>query len=124
MKVHNFAMACGLTLTVSACGGGTPPSESPAEAAVRAAEVGGAADNPKAALHLKYARDQVDAAKKLIDEEEYEKASALLSRAEVDAELALALSRVENARAEAQAALTDVDELKKKQAEAASEGTE
>jgi hypothetical protein len=118
MKVHKVAMACGLLLSLSACGGGTPPSESPAEAAVRAAEVGGAADNPKAALHLKYARDNVDAAKKLISEEEFEQAAALLSRAEADAELALALARVENARAEAQAALTDVEELKKKQAEA------
>jgi hypothetical protein len=117
MKVHNFAMACGLVLSLTACGGGTPPSESAAQAAVRAAEVGGAADNPTAALHLKYARDQVDTAKKLIDEEDYEKASALLARAEADAELALALSRVENARAEAQSALDDVEELKRKQAE-------
>jgi hypothetical protein len=118
MKVQKLAMACGLLLSLSACGGGTPPSESAAEAAVRAAEVGGAADNPKAALHLKYARDQVDSAKKLIDEEEYDKAAALLARAEADAELALALSRVENARAEAQAALNDVEELKRKQTEA------
>jgi hypothetical protein len=120
MKLHKLAMACGLLFTLSACGGGTLPQDNltSAEAAVRAAEVGGAADNPKAALHLKYARDQVAEAKKLIEEEEFERADALLNRAEADGDLALALSRVENARAEAKAALDEVEALKKKQAEA------
>jgi hypothetical protein len=119
MKVQNLAIACGVVLALSACGGGTLPRDqlTSAESAVRAAEVGGAADNPKAALHLKYARDQVAEAKRLIDEEDFEAAEPLLARAEVDGELALALARVEAARAEAQAALSDVEELKKKQAE-------
>jgi hypothetical protein len=102
-----------------ACGGAAIPQEklTAAEAAVRAAEVGGAPDNPKAALHLKYARDQIVEAKKYIEEEENEVAAVLLDRAEVDAELALALARVENARAEAAAALQEVQKLKQQQSE-------
>lgn len=96
-----------------ACGGAAVPQEAltAAEAAARAAEVGGAQDNPKAALHLKYARDQINEAKKLIDEEENERAAALLARAAVDADLALALARVQGARSEAQAAIDEVKEL-------------
>ncbi|MEN9579382.1 MAG: hypothetical protein RJA70_2391 [Pseudomonadota bacterium] len=99
---------------VSACGGAAVPQDqlTAAEAAARAAEVGGAPNHPKAALHLKYARDQISEAKKLIEEDETELAAAKLERAAVDAELALALSRVENARAEARAALEEVEELK------------
>lgn len=123
MKLHNLAIACGFLVALSACGGGAMPQDglTSAEAAVRAAEVGGASDNPKAALHLKYARDQVAEAKKLIEEEEFERAAALLDRAEADGELALALARVENAKAEAQAALDEVQELKRKQTEASGE---
>ncbi len=102
-----------------ACGGAAIPQDklTSAEAAVRAAEVGGAPENPKAALHLKYARDQIAEAKKYIEEEENEVAAALLDRAGVDAELALALARVENARAEAAAALQEVNKLKERQSE-------
>ncbi len=103
-----------------ACGGAAIPLDklTSAEAAVRAAEVGGAPENPKAALHLKYARDQIAEAKKYIEQEENEVAAALLDRAGVDAELALALARVENARAEAAAALQEVQKLKERQADA------
>jgi hypothetical protein len=100
------------------CGGAAVPQDqlSSAEAAARAAEVGGAPNNPKAALHLKYARDQISEAKKLIEEDENERAAAVLSRAEMDAELALALARVDQARAEAQAAIDEVKELRAAQA--------
>jgi hypothetical protein len=127
MKLHHHApmkpAACcvGLALLASACGGGALPQDklTAAKAAVRAAEVGGAADNPKAALHLKYARDNIAEASELIEEEEHDLAAALLDRAEVDAELALALARVQSARNEAQAALDEVKELKRKQAQTA-----
>ncbi len=76
--------------------------------------MGGAADNPQAALHLKYARDQIAEAQKLIEEDENEAAAALLSRAEIDAELALALSRVEEAKAEAAAARQEIKEMQRK----------
>jgi hypothetical protein len=105
--------------SVLGCGGAAIPQDrlTAAEAAVRAAEVGGAPENPKAALHLKYARDQIAEAKKLIEDDENEKAGALLDRANVDAELALSLARVENARAEAKAALDEVKELRERQSQ-------
>lgn len=111
------AVSVVLALVATACGGAAVPQDklTAAEAAVRAAEVGGAPDNPKAALHLKYARDQIAEAKKLIEEDENERAAALLERAGVDAELALSLARVENARAEAQAALDEVKQLQERQ---------
>jgi hypothetical protein len=106
-----------MVVSTVACGGAAIPQDrlTAAEAAVRAAEVGGAPDNPKAALHLKYARDQIAEAKKLIEDDENEKAGGLLDRANVDAELALSLARVENARAEAKAALDEVKELRERQ---------
>lgn len=101
-------------LAASACGGAAVPQDklTAAQAAVRAAEVGGAADNPQAALHLKYARDQIAQAQKLIEDDENEAAAALLDRAWVDAELALQLSRVEEAKAEAAAARKEIQQLK------------
>ena len=103
-------------LALSACGGAAVPQDklTSAEASVRAAEVGGAADNPQAALHLKYARDQIAEAQKLIEDDENEAAAALLARAEIDAELALALSRVEEAKAEAAAARQEIKDMQRK----------
>lgn len=103
---------------LTGCGGAAVPQDklTTAQAAVRAAEVGGAGDNPQAALHLKYARDQIASAQKLIEDDENEAAAALLSRAELDAELALALARVEEAKAEARAARQEINELKRRQA--------
>ena len=117
MRRIGYAIGWGLVIGVTGCGGAAVPQDqlTAAEAAVRAAEVGGAPDNPKAALHLKYARDQIAEAKKLIEEDDNEKAAALLDRADVDAELALSLARVENARAEALAALEEVKELRDRQ---------
>lgn len=116
--IKPVALSAAVALFISACGGAALPQEklTAAKAAVRAAEVGGAADNPKAALHLKYARDNIAAASSLIEEEENELAAALLDRAEVDAELALELARVQAARDEAEQARQEVEELRKKQA--------
>lgn len=117
MRVWDLGKALAWICLTTACGGAAIPQENltSAEAALRAAEVGGALNDPKAALHLKYARDQVETAKKHIQDDEQGRARTLLKRAEIDAELALALARVESARAEARAALDEVNELKRKQ---------
>ena len=101
---------------VFACGGAPVPQErlTASEAAVRAAEAGGAPAIPKAALHLKQARDQIEQAKALIAEDENEHAEIVLQRAEVDAELALALAQEHAAQQEAQEALEQVQELRSK----------
>jgi hypothetical protein len=81
--------------------------------AIAAAEAVGAQDVPKAALHLQYAKEEEDAAKKLNDEHKEEQATSLLLRAQADAELALALSNQESERAEAKAALERLQSLQK-----------
>ena len=78
------------------------------EAAIRAAHETGSRDVPQAALHLKLAEEQLELAKKLIRNNENERASYVLSRAEADAELSLALSRAEGSKAKAGTALDNV----------------
>ena len=84
-----------------------------AQAAIRAAEEVGARSVPKAALHLKMAQDQLQTAKGLLADGEEEEASVVLARAEIDAELALALAKDANLRAQANEAMKKVDVLKK-----------
>ena len=78
------------------------------EAAIRAAHETGSRDVPQAALHLKLAEEQLEQAKRLIRNDEAERASYVLSRAEADAELAIVLSRVERSKAKAGTALDNV----------------
>jgi hypothetical protein len=81
------------------------------EAAVRAAEVGGAQNGPQSALHLKRAREQVDSGKSLIQEGENERADWVLRRAQSDADLALALAAEEARRKQAAAAKEELERL-------------
>ena len=59
----------GLAIGASACGGAAVPQEqlTAAQAAIRAAEVGGAPNDPQAALLVKKCQDGVVEAKKLIE---------------------------------------------------------
>jgi hypothetical protein len=97
------------------CGSAPPPHEliTNVTAAMRAAETAGAKDEPKAALHLKKAGEQLEEGKALAAEED-ERAERVLQRAEADADLALALAQEHSARVEADAAKEKVDKLQKK----------
>jgi Domain of unknown function (DUF4398) len=99
---------------VAACGGAPVPNDRvvSATAAVRGAEVGGANNNPQAALMLKHAKDGLAKAKALIADGDNEHADWVLRRAEADANLALYLSREASAKAQAQAALDQVRALR------------
>ena len=102
-------------LFVAACGGSAPvPATAVTESksAIRAAEEVGAQNVPKAALHLKMARDQVATAEALISDGENEEAALVLDRAEVDAELAIALAREAGLRAQAAEARAKVQKLR------------
>jgi hypothetical protein len=107
-------MACGALL--AACGGAAVPQDAltAAEASVKGAEVGGAAENPKAALHLKLAKEQIEKAKKAIAEDENEEAKQWIDRAQADADLALALAKEAKARADAAEANDQLAKLKSK----------
>lgn len=105
---------------LSACGGSGPvPSteRTKALADVRAAEEVGAGQVPKAALHLKMARDQIATAERLIADEENEEAAMVLTRAQADAEVAIALAHENKLRQEAQEAQAKVELLKKEAGE-------
>lgn len=104
----------GLVL-LTGCGGAAVPQEplTAAKAAVAGAEVGGAASEPKAALHLKLAKEQVAQAEKLIEDGDNEEAARVIDRAQADADLALALAKQATARKEAQDTKEQLDRLKK-----------
>lgn len=103
-----------LAALATACGSGPKPEAQAAKSksAVSAAEAVGAQSYPKAALHLKMAKDQIGTADRLMADGDNEEADLVLQRAEADAELALALAREEKQRAEAREALKKVEELK------------
>jgi hypothetical protein len=105
--------ALGLLLALG-CGGGSslPPARvTETQSAISAAEAVGATNNPRAALHLKLARDQMKGAESLIREGDEDEAKLMLDRARVDAELALVLTRGAEQRAEAMKALEQVRNL-------------
>lgn len=99
-----------------ACGGAAVPQETltAAQASVKGAEVGGAAEDPKAQLHLKLANEQIEKAKKLIEDGKNEEAARMIDRAQVDADLALVLAQESKAAGEARDADEQLGKLKKK----------
>jgi hypothetical protein len=98
------------------CGGAAVPQEqlSSAQAALKGAEVAGAAEDPKASLHLKLAREQIEKAKALIADNDNEEAARVVDRAQADADLALVLAREARAKREATEAREQVEELKRR----------
>jgi hypothetical protein len=95
MNTIKTSLAIGITALGLGCAGGTLPQEqlSSAEASVRAAQELGAQNVPRAELHLRLAKDQVERARKLAEDGDEERAAAQLERARADAELAVALAR-------------------------------
>lgn len=75
------------------------------QSADRAANELGAQNNPRAQLHLKLAEEQLKQANTAMEHDDNRSASRLLARAKADAELAIALTREENANMEASKAI-------------------
>lgn len=84
---------------LAACASHPPPTEHLAAsiAAVRGAETAGAAEVPRAALHLKLAEEQNEQAREMLGHDN-ERADAMAIRAYNDAELALALTRAAHSK--------------------------
>jgi hypothetical protein len=104
------------TASAVACGGAAVPQETltAAQASVKGAEVGGANEDPKAQLHLKLANEQIDKAKKLIEDGKNEEAARMIDRAQADADLALVLAQEAKAMGDAKDADDQLGKLKKK----------
>lgn len=96
---------------VSACASSPPMRTEQSTSGIRAAEEVGAAKVPQAALHLQLAKEELERARKLAADGDREQGASMLLRAQADAELALALSRENTERAEANAAVTSVRKL-------------
>ncbi len=113
------SLALVLVLTALGCGGAPRPEAriASSQGAIRGAEEAGAQGVPQATLHLKLAEEQRTQALELVKQGENHRAELLLARAEADAELALALSREATAKAEAQKAAEDVEELQRRSAQ-------
>jgi hypothetical protein len=117
LRVPMLALS-GLALAaLTACATVQAPTErlAQSQASLRAADELGATEDPQAALYLKLAREQIDAAKVIIDEkddDQYARADALLERAAADAELAMELARSNDARLEADRIMQDVAALR------------
>ena len=79
---------------------------------IRAAEEVGASTVPQAALYLQMAREELDLAKELAAKDEGEQAASMLTRAEVDAQLAVTLSHGDAQRQEAEEAMMRVQQLR------------
>lgn len=104
-----------LLLSAGACASAGAPSSGKAEsssAAIRAAEEVGATHSPTAALHLQLAKEEYEHARTMTGSKDREWADRLLMRAQVDAELSLALARGENEKNEATQAIHQVKALK------------
>jgi hypothetical protein len=88
---------------LAACGSSPPPTAryASASASVRAAHEVGAEKVPDAQLHLQMAEDQLNQAKRMIQDGDNDKASWILSRAQADADLAVGLAREAQERAAA-----------------------
>lgn len=116
MKPYLIASAAFVSSLLFACGSVPAPTAKVAssEAAVRAAGELDANGVPSAQLHLKLAQDQLQAGKKLIEDGDNKRAEYVLTRAQADAELAVALAKETKLAKEAEAAQAKVRELQSK----------
>ncbi len=96
-----------------ACATSVPAEKGEASsAAIRAAEEVGAKHSPDSALYLQLAKEEFGQARALTDQKNKDRAERLLLRAQVDAELSLALARSESEKSEALGAIEKVKTLK------------
>ena len=104
-----------LSSSLVACGSSIPPPSdkmASAEAASRSARELGADKDPKAALHLRLAQEQIDQAKKLMADGDNKRADLVLQRASSDAELSVMLAKETAATTEATKAKEKVNAMK------------
>jgi len=107
-----FAMAAATAAIAVGCASSPPLRTEASTSGIRAAEEVGATKVPQASLHLQLAKEELENAKALAAHDQKERAVSMLSRAEVDAELAVALSREDAEKAEARSAVDRVRQLR------------
>jgi hypothetical protein len=93
-----------MSLPLISCAGQEVPRAEHVDtkSSVKTAELAGAKEVPSASLYLKMAQDGVERAEALMEEKEYDEAKRVLQRAQMDADLALTMTREEELRQEAE----------------------
>jgi hypothetical protein len=112
--VNRTTLTLLFALGLVACGGAPPPNDQVAasQAAIRAAEEAGGDRNPEAQLYLKLARESLEKAKALMEQDNNEAALRLLKKSEADADLSRQLARKVTAENEAEEAKQVLSKLK------------
>lgn len=113
MTINNPLLLLAVALVLSACAAAPPPSpglSNGTQRAIATAVTAGAEEH--APLELRFAREKLSAAQQASAAEDYAAASRLLEQAEIDAELALARTRAELVRAQAEALKIEVRDLR------------
>lgn len=95
MNLINMSLGIGVVALGLGCAGASLPTDqvASAESSLRAANELGAQNVPRAQLHLRLAREELNQARKTAESGDGDRAKMLLERARVDAELAIALAR-------------------------------
>ena len=116
-SIHTALGLASVAAVVLGCGGAQLNQARVAEvqSSVKAAEAVGANDQPKAALHLQLAKDEMAEAQRLAKDGDDENAELVLDRARADAELAMQLARTEQEQEKARQAWLKIRELEKEQ---------
>lgn len=108
-------MMLGLAVVATAIASGcanAPLNTEMSRSEIRTAENSGALEVPRSSLHLQLAKKELDLAKWLSKRGMKEKTASMLLRAEADADIAVALSKGDNEKSEAQATLDRVHYLR------------
>ena len=116
LEATGYIAIAGLSFVLG-CAGSSPPAPqqiADVQSANRSATELGANKNPRAELHLKLAEEQLQLAQRAMADDENERASMLLMRAKADAELAIALTREDNANMQASKAVDQSDAARSK----------
>jgi hypothetical protein len=98
---------------IAGCASSPAINKEASTSAIRAAEEAGATKVPSASLYLQLAKEELENAKGLAAKGDKDQAESMLSRAEADAELAVALSRGDADKTEAAQAIERVRQLRK-----------
>jgi regulator of protease activity HflC (stomatin/prohibitin superfamily) len=115
MRHLNMAMVAGSVLfaaVIAGCGSGSAINKEPSTSAISAAEESGASKVPSASLYLLIAKEELENAQSLASKGDKEQAQSLLLRAQADGELAIALSRGDADKKEANQAIERVRQLR------------
>ncbi len=115
MRQVQLAIVAGsvlFTTLIAGCGSAPAVDKEASTSAIRAAEEVGASNVPSASLYLQLAKEELVNAKGLAEKGDKEKAESMLLRAQVDGELAVALSRSDADKKESAQAIERVRQLR------------